>query len=138
MVSSGQRQQEFPTMQSDRVQLLLDIWNGGPADVLPTLISDDYRGHMLHLPSGERDAAQYGDRIRDYRASNPNARFERVEWFDAGDRVLTRLRATRHEVELGLQFANGINISRIDVDGRIAEEWAIWTGWMDDRATSGS
>lgn len=43
---------------------------------------------------------------------------------------MSRLVATRHISELGLQFANGINISRVDPDGRIAEEWAIWSTWM--------
>ena len=121
-------------MAADAVQLLLDVWNGAPSDLLPSILSLHYRGHMLHLPVGERDTAAYPAWIGDYRHNNPNARFETVERFVAGDRVVSRLRATRQSPELGFEFANGINISRIDPDGRIAEEWAIWTAWMEGDA----
>jgi len=110
---------------------LLDVWNGAPTAAIPSLVSPDYRGHMLHLAEGERDAAAYPGWIRAYRDANPSARFELVERFVAGARVVSRIRATRTSPDLGLQLANGINISRLASDGRIAEEWAIWTAWID-------
>lgn len=114
----------------DAGQRLLDVWNGAAVDALPSIVSESYRGHMLHLAEGERDGASYPALIRDYRDRNPTAHFELVERLVAGDRVVSRIRATRHEPNSGPEMANGINICRVDPDGRIAEEWAIWSAWM--------
>jgi predicted SnoaL-like aldol condensation-catalyzing enzyme len=113
----------------DVFERLLEIWNGASTGSLASLLSDDYRGHMLHLPDGERDAAGYAAWISDYRDLNPNATFELVEQFFTVDRVVSRLRATRDSPVSGLQNSHGINIARLDGDGRIAEEWAIWSAW---------
>ena len=38
---------------------VIDVWNGAPVDRLQGLLAPDYRGHMLHVSDGERDAAAY-------------------------------------------------------------------------------
>ena len=111
------------------VDQLLEIWNGASTGTLASLLADNYRGHMLHLPDGERDATEYAAWIRAYRELNPNVTFEIIEQFSAADRVVSRLRATRGSLGSGLQTTHGINISRLDGDGRIAEEWALWSAW---------
>ncbi|HUR16744.1 MAG TPA: nuclear transport factor 2 family protein [Candidatus Limnocylindrales bacterium] len=115
---------------ADAYQRLIAVWNGGSTDALPSIVSDDYRGHMLHLPAGERDAETYAAWVHDFRKANPTTRFEVVEQTFAGDQVVSRLVATRHNPGLGPEFANGINICRVDPKGLVAEEWAIWSTWM--------
>jgi hypothetical protein len=103
---------------------LIDIWsNGDPADIL-TLITLDYVGHMLHLEHGQRSAAEYPGWIQSFREAYPNTRFLIHDQSATGDRLWTRLQATREDGAV----SNGMNISRF-ADGRIAEEWAIWSGW---------
>lgn len=112
---------------------LLDIWNGAPVEGLRDLLAPRYRGHMLHSIDGERDAAQYPGVVERYRAANPSTTFEVVDQLVAGDRVVSRLEAHRTEPATGAVLtARGINISRVAVDGRLAEEWAIWSPWLDD------
>lgn len=103
---------------------LVDVWsNGHPSDIL-TLITPDYIGHMLHLEHGQRTAAEYPGWIQSFRGANPKARFRIHDQSASGDRLWTRLQATREDGAV----SNGMNISRF-ADGRIAEEWAIWSGW---------
>lgn len=114
---------------------VLDVWNGGVPDRIRALIAPDYRGHMLHVLHGERDATTYAGSIQRYREANPGTAFRIVEQFDSGDRVVTRLEARRPgSVESGPVVARGINISRFNAAGLLAEEWAIWSAWLDDPA----
>ena len=67
-----------------------------------------------------------------YRAVNPGATFRIVEQIDAGAHLVTRLEARRvDEASRSALVSRGINISRFDAQGRLAEEWAIWSAWMD-------
>ena len=103
---------------------LLDVWSSGdPADIL-TLTTADYIGHLLHLEHGQRSAQDYPGWIHAFREANPNTRFLVHDQSMSGDRLWTRLRATRQDGSV----AHGMNISRF-VGGRIAEEWAVWSGW---------
>ena len=112
---------------------VIDVWNGAPLDRLQGLLAPDYRGHMLHVSNGERDAAAYRGRILQYRAANPGATFRIVEQLDAGGHLVTRLEARRvDEASRSALISRGINISRFDAQGRLAEEWAIWSAWMDE------
>ena len=104
---------------------LLTVWNDGDPQAVLGLVTDDYRGHMLHLAAGERTAAQYPDWIRAYRGSNPGVVFAVVDQAWSGDRLWTRVSARR----LDGAWAHGVNISRF-VGARIAEEWALWSGWL--------
>ena len=38
---------------------VIDVWDGAPVDRLRDVLASDYRGHMLHLKDGYRDAAAY-------------------------------------------------------------------------------
>jgi len=115
------------------VAAVIDVWNGAPVDRLDGLLTPDYRGHMLHVSDGERDAAAYPRLIEQYRSANPSTTFRIVEQIDAGDRLVTRLEARRGvEASRTKLVSRGINISRFDAHGRLAEEWAIWSAWMDE------
>jgi len=111
---------------------VIGVWNGAPADRLPELLAATYRGHMLGVPNGERDGAGYPDVIRGFRAANPGVDFGIVEQFIAGDRCVSRLEAHRAGTAAGSSsVSHGINIARFDSDGRLAEEWAVWSPWAD-------
>ena len=113
---------------------VLDVWNGAPVAGLRDLLAPGYRGHMLHVLDGDRDAATYPGVIERYRTANPGTTFRVTEQLVAGDRLVSRIEARRIELDTGTaRLARGINISRFDPDGRLAEEWAIWSAWLDDR-----
>lgn len=112
---------------------VIDVWNGAPVDQLHGLLASDYRGHMLHVRDGERDATAYPARIQEFRAANPGTTFRIVEQLAAGVRLVTRLEAFRLDEASGVgSVSRGINISRFDAQGRLAEEWAIWSAWLDE------
>ena len=102
-------------------QEYLEIWNGErPITGLHELLAPDYIGYA---GAAERDSKGLALRIAAYRLDHPGARFEALEVLPAGDRLVTRLRAT------GLTGtdapAYGINISQY-ADGRLFREWAVW------------
>ena len=70
---------------------VIDVWNGAPVDRLQGLLAPDYRGHMLHVSDGEREAVAYPGLIRQYRSGNPGATFRVVEQLAVGVRLATRL-----------------------------------------------
>jgi 4-hydroxy-tetrahydrodipicolinate reductase len=104
-----------------------EAWGRGNFAVLDELLTDDFVGHSGRK---DRDRAALEADIRAYRDAYPGTTFEVLEQFAAGDRVATRLRAFS-----GTRVSTGVNISRF-VDGRIAEEWAAWTGFEGDDARS--
>jgi hypothetical protein len=113
------------------VAAVLEVWNGAPADGLEELLAPGYRGHMLGRADAERDAAGYAPAIAGFRAAHPGVAFRVIELFDAADRCVSRLEATRPATDSSASaVSQGINISRFDVEGRLAEEWAIWSPWM--------
>jgi predicted SnoaL-like aldol condensation-catalyzing enzyme len=112
---------------------VIDVWNGAPVEQLHDVLASDYRGHMLHLKDGDRDAAAYPGLITQYRGANPGTEFRVVDQMADGSRLVSRLEARRLDGSTGApSVARGINISRFDTQGRLAEEWAIWSSWMDD------
>jgi hypothetical protein len=112
---------------------VIDVWNGAPVDRLQGLLAPEYRGHMLHVSNGERDAAAYPGLIQQYRSANPGTTFRIVEQLAAGVRLVTRLEARRvDEASRAALVSRGINVSRFDTQGRLAEEWAIWSTWLDE------
>ena len=94
--------------------------------MLSTLIAEDYVGHMLHLADGERTAEQYAAWIDAYRTANPEVRFVIVDQAASEDRLWSRVLATHGDG----RHAHGMNVSRF-VGDRIAEEWAVWSGWQE-------
>ena len=117
---------ELLTARSAAFGRLLLAWNGEDPAGVSEMITADYRGHMLHLPNGERSGPQYPQWIRDYRLALPGVWFEVVDQATSGDRLWTRLLATRAE---SASVAHGMNVSRFEGD-RIAEEWAVWSNWQ--------
>lgn len=105
---------------------LLDVWSGGDPNGLAHVITSAYVGHTLNLRAAERSAADYEDWIRSYRDANPGIVFAVQEQAVSGDRLWSRVRATRGD---GRQ-AHGMNVSRFEGD-RIAEEWAVWSDWLE-------
>lgn len=86
---------------------------------------------MARVSNGERDAAAYPGLIQQYRSANPGTTFRIVEQLDAGVRLVTRLEARRvDEASRAALVSRGINVSRFDAQGRLAEEWAIWSTWL--------
>ncbi len=87
---------------------------------------------MLGVRGGERVAAGYAEAIERFRRANAGAAFRIVEQFEAGDRCVTRLEAHRPGIDgAAPAVSQGTNISRFDDEGRLAEEWAIWSAWLD-------
>ena len=118
------------------VGAVIDVWNGATADALDELLAPGYRGHMLGVRGGDRVAAEYPETIRRFRAANPGVEFRIVEQLDTGDRCVTRLEARRPGAgAAGPSVSQGINISRFDDEGRLEEEWAIWSPWLEDEPT---
>jgi SnoaL-like polyketide cyclase len=103
----------------------IEVWSGGdPTDIL-ALITADYVGHMLQLEKGQRSAQDYPGWIQSFREANPNTAFFVQDQSASGDRLWTRLQATRGDGAV----SHGMNVSRF-VGERIAEEWALWSAWM--------
>lgn len=119
--------QTILAQRSARFDELLAAWNGGDPERVQDLITANYRGHMLHLPNGERSSADYPEWIRNYRRANPGARFGVEDQSSSGDKLWTRLTAHLPNGDV----AHGVNISRFDGD-HIAEEWAVWSPWLPD------
>ncbi|MDT4918950.1 MAG: SnoaL-like polyketide cyclase [Pseudonocardiales bacterium] len=104
---------------------VLRVWNGNDPAAIRALLTDDYRGHMLHLADGERTALDYSAWIERFRRDHPGVQFEVVSQIVDGDRVWSRLLARRPDGAM----ANGMNESRMR-EGLLAEEWALWSGWQ--------
>jgi SnoaL-like domain len=103
----------------------IDVWSvGDPEDIL-ALITVDYVGHMLHLENGQRSAQDYPGWIQSFREANPNTAFVVQDQSSGGDRLWSRLQATRGDGAV----SHGMNVSRFAGD-RVAEEWALWSAWM--------
>ena len=114
------------------VAAVIDIWNGAAANGLGRLLAPGYRGHMLGVRGGDRVAATYADAIARFRAANVGVMFRVIDQLDSGDRCVSRLEATRPgTVGRAASSMHGINISRFDGHGRLAEEWAVWSAWLD-------
>ncbi len=110
------------------IAAVIEVWNGVPVDRLQGLLAPDYRGHMLHVSDGERDAAAYPGLIQQYRSANLGTTFRIVEQLAVGVRWVTRLEGRRaDEASRAAPASRGINLSRFDAQGRSAEEWAIWS-----------
>jgi hypothetical protein len=94
-----------------------EVWANGDFSYIHELLTEDYVGH-----SGLRDRGveELEIDVELYRAHHPSVHFDVLDQFEVAEKVVTRLRA----YSVG-KVAHG-NISCF-VDGRIAEEWAVWT-----------
>ena len=111
----------------DKIQTfarLLEAWNSDDPEPVMDLITSDYLGHMLHLEDSERTGPMYPTWIKRFRDENPGTHFTVEDQSSDGAHLWTRVLARRGDGAT----AHGINESRF-VGPRIAEEWAIWSGW---------
>ncbi len=104
--------------------LVMRAWQGGDPAAVLDLITEDYIGHMLHLPNGERTASMYPEWIARYRNDNRGTVFEVKDQAVVGDQLWTRFMAREQDGST----AHGMNVSRF-VAGQLAEEWAVWSAW---------
>jgi hypothetical protein len=95
-----------------------EVWVRGDFSSADELFTEDYVGHSA---GRDRDLAGLRTDVGLYRAHHPNLHVDVLEQFEAGDRLISRLR-----VYSAGKVAYGMNISRFE-GGRIAEEWAVWT-----------
>lgn len=95
-----------------------EVWRLGDFSHVSELLTEDYVGHS---GGHDRDVGGLLTSVELYRAQHPNLHVDVLEQFEAGDRLISRLR-----VYSAGKVAHGINISRFAGD-RIAEEWAVWT-----------
>jgi hypothetical protein len=95
-----------------------EVWVQGDFSNVRELLTEDYVGH-----SGLRDRGIDGllEDVELYRAEHPSLHLDVLDQFEAGDKLVSRLR-----VYSAGRTATGINISRFSAD-RITEEWAVWT-----------
>ncbi len=97
------------------------------------MLAPDYCGHMLHLEDGERDANAYAGLVERFRTANPGTVFRVVDQIPGDTGLVSRLEARRVDASSGAPLvARGINISRFDGEGRLAEEWEIWSNRMSE------
>ena len=82
---------------------VLEMWNRATTADLAELLAPDYRGHVLGVPTGERDAAAYPATIARYRGAFPDVDFQVVEQLDAGDRLVPGSRRTGPASMAGLR-----------------------------------
>jgi hypothetical protein len=95
-----------------------EVWRQGDFSNVHELLAEDYLGHSGHR---ERDLEGLRTDVELYRAHHPNLHLDVLEQFEAGDRLVSRLR-----VYSAGKMAMGVNISRFTGE-LIAEEWAVWT-----------
>ncbi len=110
-------------MNKEAFRSHLHIWATGDLSAFDRIIGPDYVGHVA---AGERDSAGLRARIETFRSLYPDIVFTVEDQIAVGDKVVTRMTAHgTHQPTGKATTLIGMNISRI-VDGRIAEEWAVW------------
>lgn len=101
----------------------LEFWRVGDVSRIDEIVGSAYRGHVS---AGDRDRAGLAERIKAFCALYPDIVYTIEDQISAGDKVITRMSAQgTHQPTGEATTLIGINISRI-MDGKIAEEWAIW------------
>jgi hypothetical protein len=105
---------------------ILALWEEGDTLPMLTLVAANYQGNMLHLKDGERTAKMCPDWIQNYRDTYPGTLFTVYDQVSVDDRLWTRLSAHRGDRAV----ANGMNRCRFEGE-LIAEEWAIWSSWVE-------
>lgn len=102
---------------------VVGMWQSGDVSPIEELVDALYLGHVA---AGDRDRAGLLARIREFRATFPDAVFTIEDQLAAGDRVASRLTARGTHAATGKATTLiGLNISRF-AGGRIVEEWATW------------
>jgi len=106
----------------------LEWWRSGDLSEIDAVVTHDYVGHVS---AGDRDKVGLVARIEAFRSIYPDIVITIEDQIELKEKVVTRMTARgTHRPSGNIAILIGMNISRI-VDGKIAEEWAVWEGLSD-------
>ena len=123
LVSSAASPQAESSASTALVRQVLAAWSSGDWAGLQPLLAPGYRARS-NVSTGEGGGLRR--RFQSFHRSWAKARFDIVEQFTVGERIVTRLTATLTEAGTGrtLRYA-GLDVSRV-VDGQLTDHWDSW------------
>lgn len=123
LVSSAASPQAESSASTALVRQVLAAWSSGDWAGLQPLLAPGYRARSNE---GTGDGGELRRRFRSFHRSWAKARFDIVEQFTVGERIVTRLTATLTEAGTGrtVRYA-GLDVSRV-VDGQLTDHWDSW------------
>jgi predicted SnoaL-like aldol condensation-catalyzing enzyme/ketosteroid isomerase-like protein len=123
LVSSAASPQAEGSASTALVRQVLAAWSSGDWAGLQPLLAPGYRARS-NKSTG--DGGELRRRFHSFHRSWAKARFDIVEQFTVGERIVTRLTATLTEAGTGrtVRYA-GLDVSRV-VDGQLTDHWDSW------------
>jgi len=123
LVSSAASPQAESSASTALVRQVLAAWSSGDWAGLQPLLAPGYRARSNETTG---DGGELRRRFQSFHRLWTKARFDIVEQFTVGERIITRLTATLTEAGTGktMRYA-GLDVSRV-VDGQLADHWDSW------------
>jgi ketosteroid isomerase-like protein len=123
LVSSAASPQAESSASTALVRKVLAAWSSGDWAGLQPLLAPGYRARSNETTG---DGGELRRRFQSFHRLWTKARFDIVEQFTVGERIITRLTATLTEAGTGkmMRYA-GLDVSRV-VDGQLADHWDSW------------